>query len=81
MLLSPSAKAVVDAYSEANDCYDETLGQIAAALRAAADIVVPEPPSHWRDEWLSEERLGMWKAIYEARTQLLALATELENAD
>jgi hypothetical protein len=31
--LSPQSKAIVDAYSEANDCYNEELGQIASALR------------------------------------------------
>ena len=40
--LSPAAQAVLDAYEKANDCYREEWGQLAAALRAAADQVVPE---------------------------------------
>ena len=35
--LSSKAKAIVDAYSEANDCYDEECGQIAAALRTVVE--------------------------------------------
>ena len=38
--LSPAAQAVLDAYGESNDCYREEWGQVAAALRAAADQVV-----------------------------------------
>ena len=40
--LSPAAKAVLDAYEKANDCYREEWGQLAAALRAAADQAAPE---------------------------------------
>lgn len=81
--LSPAAKAVMDAAKEAYWLWDamcpaEAEAIAAAALRAAADQVVPEPPAHWRDEWLSELRLGKWTAIHEARTSLLAIATELE---
>ena len=35
--LSPAAQAVLDAYEKSNDCYREEWGQLAAALRAAAD--------------------------------------------
>ena len=35
--LSPAALAVLDAYENANDCYREEWGQLAAALRAVAD--------------------------------------------
>ena len=35
--LSPAAQAVLDAYGESNDCYREEWGQLAAALRAAAN--------------------------------------------
>jgi hypothetical protein len=38
--LSPAAQAVLDAYEKANGCYREEWGQLAAALRAAADQVV-----------------------------------------
>ena len=40
--LSPQSKAIVDAYSEANDCYYEELGQIAAAIREAVNQVFKE---------------------------------------
>ena len=40
--LSPAVQAVLDAYEKANDCYREEWGQLAAALRAAADQSAPE---------------------------------------
>ena len=72
--LSPAAKAVLDAYEKANDCYREEWGQLAAALRAAADqlgdemIVVGEGfKGLTRDDW---------RIVHVE--DLLALADELE---
>jgi hypothetical protein len=71
--LSPAAQAVLDAY-EAVNC-DFFLGNppetaLAAALRAAADQVVPEEllKGSDPDAWLRDE----------IRSQLLAIAAELE---
>lgn len=56
--LSPTTRAVLDAYEQANDCYREEWGQLAAAFRAAADqlsdemIVVGEGfKGLMRDDW------------------------------
>jgi len=61
--LSPAAQAVLNAYEKSNDCYREEWGQLAAALRAAADQVVPEPC------FASDDAI---------RDALLSIATELE---
>ena len=72
--LSPAAQAVLDAYEKANDCYREEWGQLAAALRAAADqlgdemIVVGEGfKGLTRDDW---------RIVHVE--DLLAIADELE---
>ena len=79
--LSPAAQAVLDAATERwLDVDDDIPAQVAAAaLRAAADQVVPEEEScegGFSDSLehqcrASERRL--------ARAELLAIATELEN--
>jgi len=69
--LSPAAQAVLDA-SNLHPCKDSCL-ILAAALRAAADQVVPEtaPP-------LIGTPFVRWDAMDEIRAQLLAIAAELE---
>jgi hypothetical protein len=74
--LSPAAQAVLDAFRAVPDLRD--CPSIAAALRAAADQVVPE-------EQNSDFVPGAPRA-YEiqrrvTRHQLLAIAAELEGAD
>ena len=86
--LSPAAQAVQDAAWPAYD--EETLyvatgeqhaGMIAAALRAAADQVVPElgRPRTADERTLYHE--GRLDAVIRHRQQLLAIAAELENAN
>jgi len=48
---------------------------IAAALRAAADQVVPQTPT---SEYLEDYEFGGWDARRDARNELLAIAAELE---
>ena len=80
--LSPAAQAVLDAafpvYDEENLYIvsgEQHAGMIAAAaLRAAADQVVPEEPLNGGDQrWMYERDTRQ-----ESRTQLLAIAAELE---
>ena len=53
----------------------ELEGRLAAALRAAADQVVPQTPV---SKYLEDYESGVWEANYDARTGLLAIADELE---
>ena len=70
--LSPATHAVIDAYVDA-----PVSGRIAlaAALRAAADQVVPEEPLYGGDQRWQYER----DARQESRKKLLAIAAELEG--
>ena len=70
--LSPVAQAVLDAYIA-----EDRAGRlaVAAALRAAADQVVPEAAVAVGDEH-DEARLDQWLRI---RWKLLAIAAELEG--
>ena len=78
--LSPAADAVLDAYMNNCGWLDGPLEKdyrcAAAALRAAADQVVPEGPTLSYPE---DYELGVWVANDDARTSLLAIAAELEN--
>ena len=78
--LSPAAQAVLDAYKEARDgnyingeWIQDEAGQVAAALRAAADQVAPSD--------LDEPRnyLPMAMECQRIRKELLAIAAELEG--
>jgi hypothetical protein len=78
--LSPAAQAVLDAYVD-----EDRAGRlaVAAALRAAADQVVPESPKPSAD---SDYHLHHWTKNLDqyyqrqaTRTELLAIATELEG--
>ena len=88
--LSPAAQAVLDAYKEASDgryidgeWVQDHAGQVAAALRAAADQVVPETakPSADSDYHLMNwsKSLDQYYQRQQTRAELLAIATELEN--
>ena len=67
-ILSPAAQAVMDAYRSTH----LSINNLAAALRAAADQVVPE---FWHEEGdiYAETK-------HDVRADLLALAAELEGA-
>ena len=72
--LSPAAQAVLDAFLKApmgQSHVDDDLIAIAAALRAAADQVVPE-------FWHEDEDIYGW-TMQDIRKELLAIAAELED--
>ena len=74
--LSPAAQAVLDASSDApvGDGWNADRLAIAAALRAAANQVVPEEPLYGGDQrWMFER-----DARQACRKKLLAIAAELE---
>ena len=71
--LSPAAQAVLDAYIQG--LATKRRNAIAAALRAAADQVVPPAlEEEWRDR---NQALPLTKMV-EIRLKLLAIAAELE---
>ncbi len=69
--LSPAAQAVLDAYINA-PCGKPRSVWVAAALRAAADQVVPEEAVR-----LEYEELSLLRGL-RTREKLLAIAAELE---
>ena len=74
--LSPAAQAVSNAAKSSLDWESGYLPNAvaAAALRAAADQVVPEEPLHGGDQrWMYERDTRQ-----ESRKKLLAIAAELE---
>jgi hypothetical protein len=73
--LSPQAWAVLNAAYQAPDDGNATRQSVAAALRAAADQVVPPAlEEEWRDR---NQALPLTKMV-EIRLKLLAIAIELE---
>ena len=84
--LSPAAQAVIDAAwkgvpSGLRDPYIVRCEQCAAALRAAADQVVPEEREPYVPDYPDSDQIAPWHEWTErqhARAGLLAIATELE---
>ena len=81
--LSPAAQVVFDAYRLASDGHyrdsewiQDNAGQVAAALRAAADQVVPEAET---TPWGSTVQAA--EPLLRVRRDLLAIAAELEGHD
>ena len=77
--LPPAAQAVLDAYDRNPPCIDLVQcdrNALAAALRAAADQVVPEDD----DMPLNLAHRVRWDARQSVRFQLLNIAAELEGA-
>jgi hypothetical protein len=77
--LSPAAQAVLDAFTEDNFVHDwkhnhYNTEALAAALRTAANQVVPEEQLHGGDQRWQFER----DARQHSRKRLLAIADELE---
>jgi hypothetical protein len=76
--LSPQAQAVLEACWKARDAAldEEDMLGLAAALRAAADQVVPQrrkptDPDSWEE--------ATWTAQQDTREELFAIAAELEG--
>jgi hypothetical protein len=79
--LSPAAQAIWDAWNDAYEAQGplEDMGQpIAAALRAAADQVVPATPKPNDTFCCPPVDSIIWKRVAEIRSQFLAIAAELE---
>lgn len=87
--LSPAAQAVLDAFGtyplRAGHISEDLIPALAAALRAAADQVVPEErkPSADSDYHLMNwtKALDTYYQRKQTRAEILAIATELENHD
>jgi hypothetical protein len=87
--LSPAAQAIVNAAVEAGGGYGRATptlhARLAAALRSAADQVVPEesePPCGEREPWPHSYQLmidSKWEQQQKTRAELLAIAAELEG--
>ncbi len=82
--LSPAAQAVLDATGRKTWYRND---DIAAALRAAADQVVPEqsePPCGESEPWPQSYQLmadSKWEQRQQTRAELLAIVAELEGAN
>ena len=78
--LSPQAQAVMDSVAKAMECPDGFLPYelelMAAALRAAADQVVP--PALEEEFFSRNHALSLQKKV-EIRLKLIDIANELEN--
>jgi hypothetical protein len=73
--LSPAAQAVLEAVCDNTNPDCDTQHIIAAALRAAADQVVPEEPLYGGDQrWMFER-----DARQASRWKLRAIAAEIEQ--
>jgi hypothetical protein len=77
MVLSPAAQAVLDAWSEGEGgvYLEGDPDRLAAALRAAADQVVPDEPDYMRAAVPSTD---WWDKHDLIRSELLAIAAELD---
>ena len=83
--LSPAAQAVVTAFGaypvRAKYTSEDLIPALAAALRAAADQVVPlrEAPRIRYDAKRPTIEWHIWNACQQSRSRLLAIAAELED--
>lgn len=78
--LSPAAQAVLDAVCNNTEPDCDTQHLIAAALRAAADQVVPDKPHPELSQFWDDEADREWQNNQQIRRQLLAIAAELEQS-
>ena len=79
--LSPAAAAVLNSANSASayspdDCLNESRWIAAAALRAAADQVVPKDAD---PVWGTDIDWAKWRALDDVRDELLGIAAELDN--
>jgi len=87
--LSPAAAAVLKEFEDSWDAdpFEMDARALAAALRAAADQVVPEqfePPAGEGEPWPRDYQLmsdSKWEQRQHIHAQLLAIAAELEGSD
>ena len=83
--LSPAAEAVLDAFfnsfinPDSGMTFVSDRNGLAAALRAAADQVVPEEPHPEESQFWDDEADREWQNNRHFREQLLAIADELES--
>ena len=77
--LSPAAQAVLDATDYPEDW--ATRIRVAAALRAAADWVVPLTPKPNDTFCCPPVASILWNRVTDIRSQLLDIAAELEKTD
>ena len=77
--LSPQAQAVLDAFRAVPDLRD--CPSIAAALRAAADQVVPVTTKPNDTFCCPPVDSIVWRRVAEIRRQILAIADELEGTN
>lgn len=81
--LSPAAQEVLDAACTLADLLNREVSQdemIAAALRALADQVVPQPPMIVEGGWNYEQAWAVTVHEY-IRAKIHAIAAELEGSD
>jgi len=79
--LSPAAQAVASAYDDTpeKDTGNHRYLWLAAALRAAADQVVPDLPEPTDDGTRqADTQMDYWEDCQQHREKLLAIAAELE---
>ncbi len=82
--LSPQAQAVLDAVCDNTEPDCDTQHLIAAALRAAADQVVPHSEVMPQQDLESRREAMVWGMVNQTqvtRQQLLAIAAELESVN
>jgi hypothetical protein len=83
MVLSPAAQAIVNAAVEAGGKYGRATpvlhARIVAALRAAADQVVPDESHPEESQFWDDEAEQEWQNNRHVRLQFLAIAAELEG--
>ena len=75
--LSPAAKAILETVNAAPHCGSGRI-KAAAALRAAADQVVPVTPKPNDTFCCPPVDTTVWRRVAEIRRQFLAIAAELE---
>ena len=79
--LSPGAQTVLDAFLSEWNVYaiDEARWAIAAALKTAADQVVPDEEHPGQSQFWDDEADREWQTNQSFRRQLLTIATELKG--